>query len=72
MGEQTGETEMTIYRRGDKILINDNDREQWIDNDEGLYNWWRSSRMSKTAFIKENRKELGDIIRKQLEKKPRR
>lgn len=63
---------MTIYRRGGKILINDNDREQWIDNDEGLYNWWRSSRMSKSAFINENRKELGDIIRKYLEQKPRR
>lgn len=38
---------------------------QWIDNDEGLYDWWRRSRdprtrkrMSKTAFIRENRAEI--------------
>jgi hypothetical protein len=35
---------------------------QWIDNDEGLYNWHRQSRQSKTAFIKENRKELIEAI----------
>lgn len=36
------------------------DISQWIDNDEGLYNWWRSTRprQSKTKFISENRKEL--------------
>lgn len=34
------------------------DISQWIDNDEGLYNWWRSSRQSKTAFIKENRAQI--------------
>jgi len=38
------------------------DIEQWIDNDEGLYNWWRSSRQSKTVFIRENRKELTSCI----------
>ncbi len=37
---------------------------QWIDNDEGLYNWWRSTRprQSKTAFIKANRPELVNAI----------
>lgn len=34
----------------------------WIDNDEGLYNWWRSSRMTKDAFIRENRAELERCI----------
>jgi len=38
------------------------DIEQWIDNDEGLYNWWRSSGMGKRAFIKENRAELEQCI----------
>ncbi len=33
--------------------MNNNDRSQWINNDEGLYNWWKSSRMSMTKFIKE-------------------
>jgi len=38
------------------------DIEQWVDNDEGLYNWWKSSKMSKRAFIKENRAELERCI----------
>jgi hypothetical protein len=40
------------------------DIEQWIDNDEGLYNWWKSSGQSKRAFIKENRTELEECIGK--------
>ena len=35
---------------------------QWIDNDEGLYNWWKGARQSKTAFITENREELTRCI----------
>ena len=36
---------------------------QWIDNDEGLYRWWKSSRQSKAVFIRENRAELERCIR---------
>ena len=42
--------------------LNNTDREQWIDNDEGLYSWWRSSRQSKRQFIKENREEIDAAI----------
>lgn len=42
--------------------MNNTDREQWIDNDEGLYNWWKSSRLSKRAFIKENRAAIDEAI----------
>ena len=42
--------------------LNNTDRAQWIDNDEGLYNWWRGSRQSKTAFIREHREELDACI----------
>lgn len=42
--------------------MNDKDRAQWIDNDEGLYNWWKSSRLPKAKFIKENREELTRVI----------
>jgi hypothetical protein len=31
---------------------------EWIDNDEGLYNWFNRSRQSKAIFIKENRETL--------------
>lgn len=35
---------------------------QWIDNDEGLYRWWKSSRQAKRAFIRDNRAELESCI----------
>jgi hypothetical protein len=45
-----------------KQTHNDTERAQWIDNDEGLYNWWRSSRQSKRQFIRENRAEIDKCI----------
>lgn len=42
--------------------MNDRDREQWIDNDEGLYLWWQSSKLSKREFIRRNRKEITACI----------
>jgi len=44
---------------------------QWIDNDEGLYSWWKSSRQNKRLFIRENRAELESCIRKVLFAPPR-
>lgn len=44
--------------------------EMWVDNDEGLYNWWRSSRMPKRQFIRENQQELSDCIDRVLNQKP--
>lgn len=35
---------------------------QWIDNDEGLYDWWHSSRLPKREFIKQERNELEQFI----------
>lgn len=43
-------------------MPNDTERAQWVDNDEGLYNWWKSSRQSKRAFIRENRAEIDGAI----------
>lgn len=42
--------------------MNNTEREQWIDNDDGLYNWWRSSHLSKREFIRQHRAELDEII----------
>jgi hypothetical protein len=44
--------------------LNYNELRLWIENDEGLYNWWRSSRLPISTFIKQNGKELREIIRK--------
>lgn len=54
-----------------RSTINNSDREQWIDNDEGLYSWWRSSRMSKREFIKANKVEIDAAIRSVLDAPPR-
>ena len=42
--------------------MNNRERNQWIDNDEGLYEWWKGSRLSKRAFIQENRADIDDVI----------
>jgi len=43
---------------------NDEERRQWIDNDEGLYDWYRSSRLSMREFIKLNRAGIDEVIGK--------
>jgi hypothetical protein len=42
--------------------MNDTERAQWLDNDEGLYRWWKSSGQTKKAFINEHRKEITEAI----------
>lgn len=42
--------------------MNNEKRCQWIDNDEGLYDWWRSSGLSKRKFIQENRAKIDEVI----------
>lgn len=46
--------------------LNDEERRLWILNDEGLYNWWKSSHKSVRSFIRENRAELTEVIMKAL------
>lgn len=47
--------------------MNDEERRQWIQNDEGLYNWWRGSRRPLKAFIRENRAALDAAIKPVLD-----
>ena len=42
--------------------MNNNERELWIMNDEGLYNWYESTRLSITQFIKDNKDEIDEVI----------
>lgn len=42
--------------------LNDADREEWIANDEGLHQWWKSSHTGITTFIRANRAELDEQI----------
>jgi protocatechuate 3,4-dioxygenase beta subunit len=43
--------------------MNNNERKQWIANDEGLYNWQLASGLSMREFIKQNRVVIDEAIR---------
>lgn len=42
--------------------MNDTERKQWIDNDEGLYDWYRSSGQTMREFLRTNRDEIDAAI----------
>jgi hypothetical protein len=50
-----------------KFTINDTDREDWVRNDSGLYNWWRSEMRGEKKlreFVRSHRSEIDEVIRK--------
>ncbi len=49
-------------RRNPQQRLNDREREQWVRNDEGLYNWWKSTRLSMREFLRKVRPELDKSI----------
>lgn len=53
---------------------NDEERRQWVLNDEGLYNWWRQEMRGEhkmRLFIKNNRAAIDEAIDRVLNPKPR-
>ena len=48
--------------------MNNNERELWVLNDEGLYNWWKSSHQSISKFIRANRAEIDQYITRTVNK----
>ena len=50
---------------------NDEERRQWVMNDEGLYLWWQRSRLPLAKFLKDNRIELDQCIDRALAVEPR-
>jgi len=42
--------------------INNAEREMWVNNDEGLYRWWKREGGSLRDFIKNNREEIDALI----------
>ena len=44
--------------------MNDSEREDWVSNDEGLYDMWQRSGKSMRAFIRENRKLIDEVAGK--------
>lgn len=47
--------------------LDEEEIEQWVMNDEGLYNWWRGSKLPLSRFVHENRTVLTQAIRPVLE-----
>ena len=45
-----------------RYTINDEDRRQWVANDEGLYNMQRASGQGVWAFVRSHRKEIDEVI----------
>lgn len=41
--------------------MNDNDRDTWVLNDEGLYDAWKRSRLPRRRFIRENRQLIDEV-----------
>jgi len=62
---------MVLDRDRGICKLNDTDRREWIANDEGLYNWQRSSRQSMKTFIKTNKAEIDRAVCTQLMRGPR-
>ena len=52
-----------------KRSINDEDRRQWVLNDEGLYLMKRQSKLSMKYFIRTYRKEIDEVINNVLDNK---
>lgn len=42
--------------------MNNSEREMWIQNDEGLYRWWKSTRLPMRKFIQEYKVEIDTAI----------
>ena len=42
--------------------MNDTERKQWVENDEGLYCCYRTSRKPLTRFVRDNREFIDEVI----------
>lgn len=43
-------------------MANDNDREDFVNNDEGLYDMWRRSGRGITRWVRENRQLIDEAM----------
>ncbi|MEE9594267.1 MAG: hypothetical protein V3V92_02600 [Candidatus Hydrothermarchaeales archaeon] len=48
--------------------MNDQERELWLLNDEGFYQWWKDSKLSMTKFLRDHRTEIDEYINAALNK----
>lgn len=50
--------------------MNNSEREQWVNNNEYLYNLKRHSRLSMANFLKQYRQEIDEQINAEMNIKP--
>ncbi len=43
--------------------MNNTERELWLLNDEPIYNFWKSTRLSKREFLKKHRNKIDTYIK---------
>lgn len=48
--------------------MNEHERTMWVNNDEGLYQLWKLSRLSLRAFVRKHRTEIDSYITALLDK----
>lgn len=42
--------------------MNDKERAQWVDNHEGLYTWFKATRLTMRNFLRRYRSEIDKVI----------
>jgi len=42
--------------------MNDREREIWVNNDEGLYNWWKDTKLAMRKFLRTYRTKIDTLI----------
>ena len=63
---------MTIERdKHGNVRRNNEERRQWILNDEGLYDWWQQTGKPMILFIQDNRMQIDECIDRMLNIEPR-
>lgn len=51
------------------MIDTNTERRLWVMNDQGLYNWWKSTGLSMSEFIKQNKAEINAAIKRALGEK---
>ena len=48
--------------------MNDTERENWVQNDESLYLWWKGTRVSMRDFLRRNRADIDAHIKEMTQR----
>lgn len=59
-----------FLQKDGSFTFNNDDRAEWVNNDEYLYQWWNHSGLSMGEFIYRYRKDIDKHINSALVKEP--